>query len=68
SSTYRQSSDERKDVAKLDPENKLLAVYPRKRLEAEEIRDSLLYASGLLVDKVGGPSVFPPVVHLSPVV
>ncbi len=61
SSTYRQSSDERKDVAKLDPENKLLAVYPRKRLEAEEIRDSLLYASGLLVDKVGGPSVFPPV-------
>jgi hypothetical protein len=61
SSTYRQSSDERADVAKVDPENKLLAVYPRKRLEAEEIRDSLLYASGLLVDKVGGPSVFPPI-------
>lgn len=62
SSTYRQSSDERRDVAKIDPENKLLAAYPRKRLEAEEIRDSLLYASGLLVDKVGGPSVFPPIV------
>lgn len=61
SSTYRQASDERADVAKVDPENKLLAVYPRKRLEAEVIRDSLLYASGLLVDKVGGPSVFPPV-------
>ncbi len=61
SATYRQSSDERKDLAKADPENKLLAAYPRKRLEAEEIRDSLLYASGLLVDKVGGPSVFPPI-------
>jgi len=36
-------------------------VFPRKRLEAEEIRDSLLYASGQLVDKVGGPPVFPPV-------
>jgi len=61
SSTYRQSSDERPEVLKVDPENKLLAVYPRKRLEAEVIRDSLLYASGLLVDKVGGPSVFPPI-------
>ena len=61
SATYRQASDEREDVAKADPENKLLAVYPRKRVEAEVIRDSLLYASGLLVDKVGGPSVFPPI-------
>jgi hypothetical protein len=61
SSTYRQASNERPDVLKVDPKNELLAVYPRKRLEAEEIRDSLLYASGLLVDKVGGPSVFPPV-------
>ena len=61
SSTYRQSSAERPDVVKADPEDKLLAVFPRKRLEAEEIRDSLLYASGELVDKVGGPPVFPPV-------
>jgi hypothetical protein len=61
SATYRQSSAERTDTVKLDPDNKLLAVYPRKRLEAEEIRDSLLYASGQLVDKVGGPPVFPPV-------
>jgi hypothetical protein len=61
SSVYRQSSAERADVAKADPDNKLLAVFPRKRLEAEEIRDSLLYASGELVDKVGGPPVFPPV-------
>lgn len=61
SSTYRQASAERTEVVKADPENKLLAVFPRKRLEAEEIRDSLLYASGELVDKVGGPAVFPPI-------
>lgn len=62
SSVYRQSSDYREDAAKADPENKLLAVYPRVRLEAEEIRDSLLFASGKLDDDiVGGPSVFPPI-------
>jgi len=61
SSVYRQSSAERSDVVKADPENRLLAVFPRKRLEAEEIRDALLYASGQLEDKVGGPAVFPPV-------
>ncbi|WP_206105605.1 DUF1549 and DUF1553 domain-containing protein [Sapientia aquatica] len=61
SSVYRQSSEERKDALKVDPDNKLLAVYPRKRLEAEEIRDSLLFASGEIVDIVGGPAVFPQV-------
>ncbi|WP_442755752.1 DUF1549 and DUF1553 domain-containing protein [Methylocystis sp. JAN1] len=61
SSTYRQSSDYRPEVAKVDPENKLLAVFPRKRLEAEEIRDSILVASGKLNEEVGGPSVFPPI-------
>lgn len=61
SSVYRQASTYREDVAKADPDNKLLAVFPRKRLEAEQIRDSLLVASGKLEDKIGGPSVFPPV-------
>ncbi|MFZ2452400.1 MAG: DUF1549 and DUF1553 domain-containing protein [Methylovulum miyakonense] len=61
SSVYRQASDYREDIAKADPDNKLLGVFPRKRLEAEQIRDSLLVASGKLEDKVGGPSVFPPV-------
>ena len=61
SSVYRQSSAHRDDVAQADPDNKLLAVFPRKRLEAEQIRDSLLAASSKLEDKVGGPSVFPPV-------
>jgi len=61
SSVYRQSSAHRTDAHQADPANKLLAVFPRKRLEAEEIRDSLLVASGQLNDKIGGPSVFPPV-------
>ncbi|MDR3463003.1 MAG: DUF1549 and DUF1553 domain-containing protein [Beijerinckiaceae bacterium] len=61
SSTYRQSSDYRPEVAKEDPDNKLVAVFPRQRLEAEEVRDALLVASGRLTDQVGGPSVFPPV-------
>jgi hypothetical protein len=62
SRVYRESSDYREDADKVDPENKLLAVFPRQRLEAEEIRDSVLAAAGKLDDdKVGGPSVFPPV-------
>lgn len=61
SSVYRQASAEREEVVKADPENNLLAVYPRKRLEAEEIRDALLYASGKLDNTIGGPAVFPQV-------
>jgi hypothetical protein len=62
SSVYRQSSDYQEDAYKADPENKLLAVFPRVRMEAEEIRDSLLAAAGKLDDDtIGGPSVFPPV-------
>jgi hypothetical protein len=45
----------------VDPYNKLLARQNRLRLEAEIIRDSALAASGLLTDKVGGPSVYPPI-------
>ncbi|QSA99578.1 DUF1553 domain-containing protein [Methylomonas sp. EFPC1] len=60
SSVYRQSSDYREDVAKADGENQLLAVFPRQRLEAEQVRDSLLAAAGKLEEKVGGPSVYPP--------
>jgi hypothetical protein len=61
SGVYRQSSDYRDDAYKVDPENKLLATFPRRRLDAEEIRDSLLLASGNLSETIGGPSVFPPV-------
>lgn len=59
SATYRQSSRVRADAAAIDPENRLLSFYPRKRLGAEQIRDEALYVSGLLVEKLGGPSVKP---------
>ena len=60
SATYRQSSKARPDLAVIDPSNKLLARQNRLRLDAEIVRDVGLTASGLLNDKIGGPSVFPP--------
>ena len=59
STTYRQSSKQREDLKEIDPENKLLARAPRFRFPAELIRDNALAASGLLNEKVGGPSVKP---------
>lgn len=60
SATYRQDSTVTPKLLAADPENRLLARGPRVRLEAELIRDSALEVSGLLSDKLGGPSVFPP--------
>lgn len=60
SATYRQSSAARPDLTDVDANNKLLARAPRLRLEAENIRDVALTASGLLNEKVGGPGVYPP--------
>lgn len=60
SAAYRQSSWVSPELLARDPENALLARGPRFRLEAELIRDSALKASGLLSEKIGGPSVFPP--------
>ena len=60
SATYRQSSRETPELREKDPENVLLARGPRFRLDAELIRDAALEASGLLSEKIGGPSVFPP--------
>jgi hypothetical protein len=59
SATYRQSSVVTKDLLEKDPDNRLLARGPRFRLGPEEIRDEALAASGLLVEKLGGPSVKP---------
>lgn len=69
SATYRQSSEEPrakgegKDSAQGQPyalRSQLFASFPRTRLEAEIIRDSILQSAGLLTTKVGGPSVYPP--------
>jgi len=59
SATYRQASHVRPDLTDRDPQNRLLARGPRYRLDAETLRDNALAVSGLLVDKVGGPSVRP---------
>jgi hypothetical protein len=60
SNTYRQSSNVTPELLSRDPENRLLARAPRFRVEAEVVRDIALSVSGLLNNKVGGPSVHPP--------
>jgi hypothetical protein len=60
SSTYRQSSNVTAELREKDPYNKLFARQGRFRLEAEVVRDVALASSGLLSEKIGGPSVFPP--------
>ncbi len=57
SAAYRQSSRVTPELLARDPDNRLLARGPRVRLSAEMLRDQALAASGLLVGKIGGPSV-----------
>ncbi len=59
SATYRQASQVTPGVYEADPENRRLARGPRLRLPAQTIRDQALAVSGLLVEKIGGPSVKP---------
>lgn len=71
SSTYRQTAvpetasgggpdTASRAAARLDPSNRLLWKFPRRRLEAEVLRDSALWAAGVLNTRVAGPSVFAP--------
>lgn len=61
SATYRQSSRITPESQEIDPKNRLLARGPRFRAEAEVVRDIALRVSGLLTERIGGPSIFPPV-------
>jgi Protein of unknown function (DUF1553)/Protein of unknown function (DUF1549) len=68
SSAYRQSSavaenpqSKTKNPKLLDPDNRLLWHFPRRRLTAEELRDAMLTISGRLNPEIGGASVMPPV-------
>jgi mono/diheme cytochrome c family protein len=60
SATYRQASRVSPDLEQKDPNNRLYARGPSKRLAAEFVRDQALALSGLLSPKMLGPSVFPP--------
>jgi Protein of unknown function (DUF1553)/Protein of unknown function (DUF1549)/Concanavalin A-like lectin/glucanases superfamily/Planctomycete cytochrome C len=59
SAAYRQASQVTPELLEKDPENRLIARGPRYRLPAEMVRDNALSISGLLKERVGGPSVFP---------
>ena len=59
SAAYRQSSRITPELLERDPDNRLLARGPRFRLPAEMVRDNALAVSGLLVEKLGGASVYP---------
>lgn len=60
SNTYRQASTLRSELHDRDPQNVWLARQNRFRVEAEILRDMSLSVSGLLVPKIGGPSIRPP--------
>jgi hypothetical protein len=60
SATYQQTSRVTPELLARDPRNRLLSRGPRYRLEAETIRDQAMALSGLLAQKIGGPSVYPP--------
>jgi hypothetical protein len=59
SAAYRQSAKATPEQLAKDPKNLLLAHGPRFRMDAEMLRDVALQSGGLLVNKIGGPSVKP---------
>jgi hypothetical protein len=59
SAAYRQSARSSPEQLKKDPRNLLLSHGPRFRMDGEMLRDIALQSGGLLVDRIGGPSVKP---------
>jgi hypothetical protein len=59
SATYRARSDAHESAQKIDPGNRWLSHFPRRRLDGERIRDLALHASGLLYESFGGAPVKP---------
>ena len=59
SATYRQASSVAEKQREADPENAFLTRGPSYRMSAEQVRDNALAASGLLTQRIGGPSVRP---------
>jgi hypothetical protein len=57
SAVYRQTSAPRDGLDAIDPENRLLARFPVRRLDAEAVRDAMLHVSGELDTRAGGPYV-----------
>jgi hypothetical protein len=57
SSTYQQASFDRPACRRVDPENRLLWRFPRRRLDLEAMRDTLLFVSGRLDPRMGGRPV-----------
>jgi hypothetical protein len=60
SATYQQTSRVTPELLEKDPRNLLLSRAPRRRLDAETVRDQALALSALMSKKIGGPSVYPP--------
>ncbi len=61
SRTYQMSRTIDPNATAADPENALLSHFARRRLDAEEIRDAMLFVAGRLDESPGGPHPFPPV-------
>jgi len=60
SATYQQQARASDAARELDPTDRWLSWFPRRRLEAEQVRDQALALAGLLDARIGGPSVYPP--------
>ena len=57
SQTYAMSDDISDDAEQKDPENQLFSRFPRRRLDAESLRDAMLAAAGVIDQQVGGPNI-----------